>query len=213
MKKAISIICDGLLAGIFLCVGCTVNILSDFSLAGAFMFSLGLFAIITFKLALYTGKAGYIAVNPASYIGEVALTLFGNALGAAAGGLLLNLTHLDGKLSESAAAIMQTKMTDSPLSIFVLAVFCGMLMFTAVHGEKCNREKGNFVGGLFIVVLPVMVFIKCGFNHCVADLAYFFISGCANAVYAPLYFVLAILGNAIGCMLIPIVKKLSEKNV
>ncbi|MGN1115141.1 MAG: hypothetical protein ACI4TH_01065, partial [Candidatus Ornithomonoglobus sp.] len=68
--------------------------------------------------------------------------------------------------------------------------------------------KGNHIGALFIVVLPVMVFIISGFNHCVADLAYFFISGCADAVHAPLYFLLAVTGNAAGCMLIPFLKRI-----
>ena len=52
--------------------------------------------------------------------------------------------------------------TSSPLSICVLAVFCGILMFTAVDGSKRAAEKGDFVMSLFIVVLPVMVFILCG---------------------------------------------------
>ena len=55
-------------------------------------------------------------------------------------------------------------------------------MFTAVDGNKRAAEKGDFVMSLFIVVLPVMVFILCGFNHCIADTCYFFISKCANAV-------------------------------
>lgn len=212
-KKRASLLIDGILAGLFLCVGCMVNLLTESKLAGAFLFSLGLFAIITFRLALYTGKAGYMAVKPASYVGEVALTLVGNAAGTALGALLLQLTRFGAELSQKAAAVMAAKTADSPVSIFVLAVFCGMLMFTAVHGEKCNREKGNFIGALFIVVLPVMVFILCGFNHCVADMAYFFVSGCAHAGAAGLYFVLAILGNAMGCMLIPLAKKLLEHKI
>lgn len=35
-------------------------------------------------------------------------------------------------------------------------------MFTAVDGNKRAVEKGDFVMSLFIVVLPVMVFILCG---------------------------------------------------
>lgn len=62
---------------------------------------------------------------------------------------------------------------------------------------------------LFIVVLPVMVFILCGFNHCIADTCYFFISKCANASKAAVYFLCAVLGNAVGCMFVPMVKKLS----
>lgn len=213
LHKSISTLADGLLAGLLLCVGCCVNMLAEARLAGAFMFSIGLFAIITFKLALYTGKAGYMAVKPPSYIGEVALTLAGNLCGTALGGWLISLTRFGEALAQKAEQLMLPKMTDSPVSIFVLAVFCGVLMFTAVHGNAVSRENGNHAGGLFVVVISVTVFILCGFNHSIADMGYFFISRCANAQLAPLYFLLAILGNAVGCMLILLIKKLSQNKI
>lgn len=208
-KKIISFLSDGILSGIFLCVGCCVSMSVESKPLGAFLFSLGLCAIIVFKFGLFTGKAGYMAVKPLSYVLEVVLTFIGNATGAAIGGFLLNLTRLGATLSEKAAAITATKFADSPLSIFVLAVFCGILMFTAVDGNKRAAEKGDFVMSLFIVVLTVMVFILCGFNHCIADTCYFFISKCANASQAAVYFLCAVLGNAVGCMSVPMVKKLS----
>lgn len=79
-------------------------------------------------------------------------------------------------------------------------------MFTAVDGNKRAAEKGDFMMSLFIVVLTVMVFILCGFNHRIADTCYFFISKCANASQAAVYFLCAVLGNAVGCMSVPMVK-------
>ncbi len=213
LKKSISTFADGTLAGFFLCIGCVLNMVAETKIAGAFMFSIGLFAIITFQFSLYTGKAGYMAVKPLSYILEVVLTLVGNLAGTALGGWLIGMTRFGADLAQKTSALMLTKMTDSPISIFILSVLCGVLMFTAVHGNAVNKEKGNFVGGLFIVVMSVMAFILCGFNHSIADMGYFFISGCANAHLAPLYFLLAILGNALGCMLIFIIKKFSENKI
>lgn len=209
MKKLISFIVDGIMSGIFLCIGCAVYMSAESKAVGAVLFGLGLFAIINFKFGLYTGKAGYMAIRPPSYIIEVIFTILGNAIGAAIGGTLLGLTRFGGALSEKAADIISAKFADSPLSIFVLAVFCGVLMFTAVEGNRKLAEKGDYVGALFIAIVPVMVFIICGFNHCVADMAYFFISGCAGAESAAVYFIFVILGNALGCMLIPLIKKLS----
>lgn len=208
-NKYISFFADGITSGIFLCIGCTVNLSVNSSLAGSFLFSLGLCAIIAFKFGLYTGKAGYMAVSPPSYIIEVILTLFGNIAGAALGGTLLNLTKLGGEISSAAANIISAKVADAPLSIFILAVFCGILMFTAVEGNKRTSEKGDFIGALFMVVLPVMVFILCGFNHSIADFSYFFISRCADTAKFLPYAAIVILGNACGCMFIPLIKKLS----
>ena len=208
-KKILSVLSDGLLSGIMLCIGCAVSISVDSRPLGAFLFSIGLFAIIKLKFALFTGKAGYMVVNPPSYIGEVALTLVGNICGAALGGFLLNLTRFGDKFSQTAAETMSVKFADSFFSTFVLAVFCGILMFVAVEGNRKALAKGDSTGSLFAVVMPIMVFILSGFNHCVADLCNFFISRCSSAGDAPLYFTGVILGNAVGCMLIPFVKKLS----
>ena len=208
MKKATSFIADGILAGFILSVSCAANMTAGAPL-GAFLFSLGLFTIITFKLGLYTGKAGYMATNPPSYIPEVVLTIVGNAAGSAIGGTLLRLTRFGADLTESASKIMMTKAADSILSVFVLAIFCGVLMFVAVDGSKRLNEAKNFVGALFIVVMPIFVFITCGFNHSIADMGYYFISGCTGGMAAIRYLIIAILGNAVGCMLIPFVKKLS----
>ena len=198
-KKIISFLSDGILSGIFLCVGCCVSMSVESKPLGAFLFSLGLCAIIVFKFGLFTGKAGYMAVKPLSYVPEVVLTFIGNATGAAIGGFLLNLTRLEATLSEKAAAITATKFADSPLSIFILAVLCGMLMYIAVDGFK---EKGNPI----ILFMGVSVFILCGFEHCIANMFYFSLAG-AWSVKAFLYLLIMTLGNSVGGILIPLVKK------
>lgn len=208
-NKFLSFFTDGITSGILLCIGCAVSLSVDSKLAGSFLFSLGLFAIITFKFGLYTGKAGYMAMRPPSYIAEVILTLLGNITGAALGGGLINLTKLGNNIHAGAAQIIETKVTDFPLSMFVLAIFCGILMFIAVEGNRKASENGDNLGALFIMVLPVMVFILCGFNHSIADFSYFFISRCANTAAFLKYVSIVILGNALGCMFIPIIKKLS----
>lgn len=91
------------------------------------------------------------------------------------------------------------KMGDNPLSIFILAVFCGILMYIAVDGYK---EKGNPV----ILFLGVSVFILSGFEHCIANMFYFSLAG-AWSVKAIVYLLIMTIGNSIGGILIPFVKK------
>lgn len=209
MKKIISFVANSFLAGFFISVGCAVNLSAPSQIVGAFLFSLGLFAIITFKLGLYTGKAGYIVSNPPKYLIEVVITFLGNALGTFCGAFLLNLTRFGASLSEKAATVFSAKASDNYLSIFVLSVFCGLLMFTAVEGNRRLSDEKNFLGALFITVMPVAVFIVCGFNHSVADMAYFFLgAGSSSSLFLP-YIILAFLGNAVGCCLLPLIKKLT----
>ena len=96
--------------------------------------------------------------------------------------------------------------------MFVLGIFCGMLMFIAVDGFRKNREVSDSTAGYMFVVFPVVVFIICGFNHCIADMFYIFLSG-AYSVSSLIYLVVVILGNAAGGMLIPAVKLLSENKL
>ena len=69
---------------------------------------------------------------------------------------------------------------------------------------------GDFIGGVFIVVMPIMVFILSGFNHCVADAFYYCMAGCPNPLRALCYFPVAILGNLCGGVCIPLLKRLSR---
>lgn len=218
VNKWLSYIIDGILSGITLGVGGMVSFSSDNRYVGAFLFSLGLFTIVQFRYGLFTGKVGYIVNREPAYILEVLVTLISNAVGTFISAILLRQTRffttvvsgMEQTIEERVSAAVDGKIHDDPLSIFVLAAFCGMLMFTAVEVNRQCRAKGNFVGALFGVVFPVVVFIICGFNHCIADMFYYFFCGCPDVPNAILYFVLAVLGNAAGGMFIPAMKKLSN---
>ncbi len=218
VNKWLSFIIDGILSGVTLGVGGMVSFSSDNRYIGAFLFSLGLFTIVQFRYGLFTGKVGYIVNREPAYILEVLVTLAANGIGTFISAMLLRQTRffttvvsgMEQTIEERVTAAVDGKIHDDPLSIFVLAAFCGMLMFTAVEINRQCRAKGNFVGALFGIVFPVVVFIICGFNHCIADMFYYFFCGCPDVPAAVIYFILAILGNAAGGMFIPLMKKLSN---
>lgn len=219
-NKWLSFVADGILAGLMIGIGGVVSLSCDNRYIGAFLFSLGLFAIIHFQYGLYTGKVGYILDRDGAYVGETFVTLLGNALGAAAAAGLVHMTRfardasvsgMDVTLMERAQTSVNAKLEDGLLSAFVLAVFCGLLMFTAVEGCRKCTAAGNHVAGLFVVVMPIMVFILSGFNHCVADLFYYFLAGCPQLLRALLYFPTVILGNLVGGVLVPLLKRLSNR--
>ena len=78
-----------------------------------------------------------------------------------------------------------------------------MLMFIAADGFKTVE---NPVGKMLMIFLPVMVFILSGYEHCVANMFYFTI-GRAWSAKAFGYLLLMSLGNAVGGMFIPFVRK------
>lgn len=218
-NKWISFLADGVLSGLMLGIGGMVSLSSENRFLGAFLFSLGLFCIVQFKYGLFTGKVGYIVNRDLPYVAETAVTLVGNALGTLIAALLLRqvrfftstVSTMDVTISDRVQATVSGKIHDNPLSIFILAIFCGILMFTAVEGSRKCKEEKNFAGSLFVVVMPVMVFIICGFNHCIADMFYYFFAGYPEPSKAIVYFILAIAGNSVGGMIVPLLKKLSNQ--
>ena len=57
------------------------------------------------------------------------------------------------------------------------------------------------------VIFPVMVFILCKFEHCIANMFYFFLSG-SFTVKTLGYLLIMTLGNSVGGLLIPAFTKL-----
>lgn len=209
LRSVIKWIVYGILAGICISIGGTVYLSVENKIAGAFLFSLGLLTIVIFGFNLFTGKVGYIPLRNPLYITEVISTLVGNLIGTLCSALLLRLTRFGDNLRASVTASVEAKTSDSLLSAFILALFCGMLMFIAVDGFRHSNEKGQTAAALAIIMLPVAVFILCGFNHSVADMYYLFLYG-FKASFIP-YLLIVILGNSVGGMLIPLASKLNKE--
>ncbi len=202
MKRVVDIFLRALLTGFAIGIGGIVYLSCDNKYIGAFLFGTGLFVILSFGFNLFTGKVGYAVEKKPSYIIYLLIIWLGNLAGAAATGGLILCTRISG-ISEKAAGLCETKLSDDLLSILILSFFCGMLMFIAADGFK-NIE--NPVGKILAIFLPVMVFILSGFEHCVANMFYF-TAGQAWSAKAFGYLIVMSLGNSIGGMFIPFLRK------
>ena len=208
-----SILTKAILSGILIGVGGTVYLAVENKYLGGFLFSLGLFTILRYSFALYTGKVGYIPERKPIYLREVGITLLGNIIGTGVTATLIRLTRTGAIVHENAVNAMHTKMGDGFASRLILGFFCGIMMFIAVdNGNQCKAEKRD-ASFLFGTVLPIMVFIFCGFNHSVADCFYFFaaIDSPDMLLSGIGYILTVVLGNALGGMLIPLCMKLFDK--
>lgn len=208
LKVAVWQICNGILAGIMIGVGGCVSLSSDNKYIGALLFSLGLFAIIQFGFGLFTGKVGYIPLRKPKYLLECLYTLIGNAIGTFFDAFLLSQTRIYPAISEKAAGIVETKINDTYLSMFVMAIFCGLLMFLAVDNARISRAVQGHSEIVAGTLLCIVVFIICGFNHCIADMFYLFLTKRIDD--GLVYLVFVILGNIVGGMLVPIIKMFTQ---
>lgn len=202
MKKIIDIFLRAFATGIAIAIGGTVYLSCDNTYLGALLFGTGLFIILSFNFNLFTGKVGYAVEKNISYLADLLIIWLGNLCGTAASALLIAQTRISG-ISERAAKICDAKLNDTLVSIFILAIFCGFLMFVAADGYK---NITNNMGKILAIFLPVIVFILSGFEHCVANMFYFTIAE-KWSLKATGYLFVMTLGNAVGGMLIPILRK------
>lgn len=198
MKRLFKIFISSFYAGILISIsGIGYLSLKSYNVfAGAFLFSLGLLMIISFKLYLFTGKIGYLFDNNKNYLCDLGICWIGNCLGALFIGYLLRLTRLD--LINICEEISLVKLSDNYLSVFILSLLCGMMIYLAVEIQK--RDVSNVVK-LLGIILPVMVFIVSGFEHCVANMFYFSYSN-VWSFKALLYILIMTLGNSLGSILL-----------
>lgn len=194
------------LAGAAISIGGIANLCSDNKAVGAALFSVGLFAVCTLGLALFTGKVCYLFDNPPAYAASCLLIWAGNLTGTLLMGWALRLTRLQAAI-EKAGALSSQKLGDSPLSIFILAIFCNILIYLAVESYRQNPHQLGKYLGLF---LGVAVFVFSGMEHCVANMFYFTAGG-AWSPHALLWVLIMTAGNTAGGVLFPLCGKLKEK--
>lgn len=207
IKKYADVFLYSVIAGVCIALGGTAYLMTENNILGAVLFTVGLFTICTMGFNLFTGKVAYLFDNKPSYIINLILIWFGNFAGTAAVAYLLKLTRIGTHLTERASALCNTKLNDSPLSMFILAIFCNLLIFIAVDSYSKNEHNlGKYLGLLFGVV----AFIFCGFEHSIADMFYFS-SGDAWSLKTIFYLIMVTLGNTVGGVLIPLFRLAHKK--
>lgn len=207
LKKNINILFKGIYAGMMIGIGGTVYLSISNSIIGAMFFSVGLLTICIYKMNLYTGMIGYIIENKLNYIVSLLLTLIGNFIGTMITSLLVLNTRI-ANISVRAKEISAIKINDNYLSIFILSIFCGMLMYIAVNTFK--KEKDSIVRYLAIFIC-VIVFILSGFEHCIANMYYISLAKLWS-LKAVLSTLIMILGNSVGSIFIAIFNNKIKEN-
>lgn len=171
-----------ILAGVAIAIGAYIN-LKVGGVAGAILFSVGLFLVCNFKLNLYTGKVGYTGIK------ENLPILLGNAIGS----LVLYFYP-----TEKAIKIIQDKINIPIYITFINSIICGILIYAAV---ECFKKKKDYM-----ILICVPAFILFGAEHCIADICY---AASAHFISDKFIFFIAtvVIGNSIGSILFRFITK------
>ncbi len=187
----------GVWAGVLIGIGGCANLYSPIKLLGAALFSIGLIAVIIENCSLYTGKIGFIRHK--SELLVLSEMLLGNIIGAFLIGQLLSPL-----LFQKANEIMIQKLSSSWVLWFIKSIMCGILIYLAV--DMFNKYKS-----LLVVVLPVFVFVMCGFEHCIANVFYLSVSKIIS-FKAIGFIITCIIGNTIGSLIATVLQNVVRKD-
>lgn len=173
-------------------IGNLVYAMCDNKVVGAMLFSLGLLCILQNGMYLYTGKIGIIwmAQNKKKEVVHLLLGIVCNIVGV----MLVVKTYMIAN-DEFATRITQTAQSlssQSALSCFLGAIFCGMLMTVAT----VSGRKENTVAEVAITIFCVMTFILAGFKHCVANASMLLFPDCNYINYLAM-----VAGNTVGSLI------------
>lgn len=205
-----------LLAGFMIGLGGTssllaANLLGAWGrLVGATLFSLGIFVIISFEMKLFTGMVAEIPTMGVKNLWRLPVVFLGNAAGVAITALLVKFSPLADIVIPQGAAVIAPKLAADAWAIrsFSSAILCGFLITLSVWGPRYAPKKG--LSASVAVMLPIIVFAFCGFDHSVANMLYFYFLGeCSGKIL--LYILCSVLGNVVGGVLIPLVALLKKK--
>ena len=187
-----SIIRNGFIAGLLIGVGCVANVVSDNPLQGAVLFSLALLAICALKYKLYTGAIGFL--KSFSEIKYLVFMLLANFVGVAAFCYLI--ANYSG-LNIDTSALREIKLNETWYEALTRSFGCGVLIYIAVIGYLRVSTIETKANPLF-VILPVVAFILCGYDHCIANYGYLVM----NDVYWTNNLPIWVVGNSLGALTI-----------
>ena len=173
------------------------------ALIKAIIFPIGLILIIMANLSLFTGNIysyGACVANGCNKwqaLGLLVISWFGNLIGSiwVAYGVRISIPGFDLHAIERVANI---KVLIPYPQLFVLAVFCNMLVCYAV--SMARRNTG--VLKLFGIFFPIFLFVFFGFEHSIADMFYMLFTEDFSAHNYLAFLGIATAGNIIGGVLV-----------
>lgn len=194
---------NGICAGLLILIGCCVYLASENVYAGAIFFSVALLCICFKGYALFTGRVGYLPEkHDRTAVQALLLALLGNAIATCLIGFAV--AYAIPSITERAVTVCTAKLQQTFLQAFIRAIFCGMLMYLAVSIYRDHKS----IAAIFFCV---PAFILSGFEHSIADMGYFAISGIVS-LRAFLFIAVVIAGNAVGGVLLPLLQSVPRKN-
>lgn len=177
----------GFAAGAFIAIGAVTSSTAAHSfdnpgvvrmLSGLF-FPVGLCMVVILGTELFTGNSLMVTaviqkkITWGGLLRNWVIVFFANFAGALAVAICMaffgQLNIGGGELAVYTAKVAASKSLLPWQNAFILGVFCNVLVCVAVYLGNSSQDTAGKILGIF---LPIMAFVLCGFEHCVANMYY-----------------------------------------
>ncbi len=183
----VKLIVLGLMAGAFVALGGVSSTAVAVSLSeasfgkflGACIFPGGLTMVLLAGSELFTGNALLVIpllekeIKLSGVFKNWAFVYIGNFIGSLLVASAIVFSHQVGMFDNGlAVSIISTAATKCSLSFsdaFIRGIMCNFLVCIAVWISFAAKDVANKIIGLFF---PILIFVICGFEHCVANMYY-----------------------------------------
>lgn len=207
MKHYLVLVSKAVLAGLYVAIAGVIYLAlyPIHKIIGAMLFSFALLLVVAYNLNLYTGKIGYLFNHRPRYLVDILFIIIGNSIGAILIALIVKVAELESFIT-TAKTLSTAKIETGYLPNFGRAILCGMMMYLAVDGYKRIHID---VLRVIVVIFAVMIFILAGFEHSVANMFYFSVSG-ALSWRSLLVLMVMLLGNGVGAIILNLLEKIGK---
>lgn len=168
----------------------TVENASLAKLISACVFPAGLAMVLFAGSELFTGNCLMVVarlerrITTAGLVRNWTVVYLGNALGGIAAAALAVYSHtpslFGGALARSMVSIAESKAALGFADAFLRGILCNFLVCLAVWMAAGAKEVGGKLAALYF---PILLFVLCGYEHCVANLYYLPAGAFAAAEY------------------------------
>lgn len=177
-------LCDySILGGALIALCAYAYTLIENKYVGAGLFAFGLVSIVFFGYKLYTGFIG--TVKTGQDLRTAAIILGANLFGAVLVGILAALAGCNN-------TVWAAKMQAGLLPFAIRSFFCGIVIHLGVKGGK----QGKYI----LTIMAVMMFVLCGFEHCIANVFYIITANTLDVPRTLAFYGINVLGNSVGAL-------------
>ncbi len=192
----------GLIGGIIIALTAIAYLSLNSKTFSPLVLSVGFLICYSYGYYLFTDKVSSFIEQNARQNFLLIPTFLGNLVGSVLVGIIARHTDIFEKINKTATSVSKNALKGSLAGIFILAIFCGILLY--VGADSFKNAKTTALKYL-ILIFSVMVFAFAKFEFSIADMFYFTLTGSWSLGAIGRLLVIT-LGNAIGTMIIPVLQ-------